>query len=317
MSSHEARKATSKHLLHILLSALTLVASTHASGKCMSVDDATHPCRHNAAGDRWCVANSLPPFSFIDACLDENHGYAAPGTRWIQIASRANLGEAQALAQDYSWLPYPSGVFPTESGWYAVVIGPVEMRDAEEVLARLKGSSRIPGDSLLSLGKSYLAHNSPAVASTQRQSESADPNDLMPMRISLDGIVSGRNSPNDKGFGAYVRALVGRYSVICGGLPPAAQALHMESNLQSLATMWNLFAANLDGAAPGIRQLPGGKENELLEPIWILGSEDRDKILGIYAENTAQAVADAQILVATQGCNGAVSIIENLSLAVP
>ncbi|ESQ12320.1 MAG: hypothetical protein N838_34680 [Thiohalocapsa sp. PB-PSB1] len=139
----------------------------------------------------------------------------------------------------------------------------------------------------------------------------------MPMRISLDGIVSGRNSPNDKGFGAYVRALVGRYSVICGGLPPAAQALHMESNLQSLATMWNLFAANLDGAAPGIRQLPGGKENELLEPIWILGSEDRDKILGIYAENTAQAVADAQILVATQGCNGAVSIIENLSLAVP
>jgi len=83
---------------------------------------------------------------------------------WIQLESKDNILETRDRARFFARSFPDTHAFLTESGWYAVAIGPMDKAEAKRQLARLKAAGMIPQDSFLSDGKTYLTQLWPLVA---------------------------------------------------------------------------------------------------------------------------------------------------------
>jgi len=74
---------------------------------------------------------------------------------WVQVEARPSLSQAQDRARAYaSALPDVNG-FRLNSGWYAIVIGPYERSDAEQVLRVYRAEGQIPSDSYIAFSSSF------------------------------------------------------------------------------------------------------------------------------------------------------------------
>ncbi|MCE8536833.1 peptidoglycan-binding protein [Ruegeria pomeroyi] len=83
--------------------------------------------------------------------------FAAPnGYAWLQLASRNTLDEARTTAQQFEG----ARIFGTQSGWYAISVGPTEtFVESPENLARSieewKRANNYPDDAFLTAGSTY------------------------------------------------------------------------------------------------------------------------------------------------------------------
>ena len=84
------------------------------------------------------------------------YGKLPPGYRWIVLAS--DLDPDRLPMQRYlQLLPWATfNVVKTRTGYWALIIGPYERRQAESIAADLKARGFIPYDAYLSSGNGFL-----------------------------------------------------------------------------------------------------------------------------------------------------------------
>lgn len=74
---------------------------------------------------------------------------------WVQVEAQPTLSAAQDRARAYAGaLPDVAG-FSLGSGWYAIVLGPYAVADAQTVLRDLRRDRRIPADSFIADGGGF------------------------------------------------------------------------------------------------------------------------------------------------------------------
>lgn len=82
-------------------------------------------------------------------------GLALPEShRWVQVASRMDLDEAIAIAEEYA--AHRSRVVASQNKWFAVVLGPVETTDLNDFRAHHTGPN-LPDDTWIARGTNYVA----------------------------------------------------------------------------------------------------------------------------------------------------------------
>ena len=74
---------------------------------------------------------------------------------WLQVEAQPSLRAAQERARAYAGVFGDVSGFQLSSGWYAIVLGPVDPLDAEGRLADLRGLRQIPGDSFVAGGTNF------------------------------------------------------------------------------------------------------------------------------------------------------------------
>ncbi len=99
---------------------------------------------------------------------------------WIQLESKDNILETRDRARFFARSFPDTHAFLTESGWYAVAIGPMNKAEAKRQLARLKTAGLIPRDSFISDGKTYLTQLWPLVAAVNIPTTTQPPKPAQP-----------------------------------------------------------------------------------------------------------------------------------------
>ncbi|NOX73108.1 MAG: hypothetical protein GXP03_05660 [Alphaproteobacteria bacterium] len=92
---------------------------------------------------------------------------ASDGDFWIQVESQNNIRKTKSRAQIFARDFPDTRAFQTKTGWYAIVIGPMDEASASKELARLKAAGKVPTDSFISSGATYLGQLWPLSASTE------------------------------------------------------------------------------------------------------------------------------------------------------
>lgn len=74
---------------------------------------------------------------------------------WVQIEAQPSLREAEERARAYAGVFPNVGGFVMNTGWYAIVLGPYTLDEADRQLRVLKGERLIPGDSYIAFGNRF------------------------------------------------------------------------------------------------------------------------------------------------------------------
>lgn len=80
-----------------------------------------------------------------------------PGSVWVQVASRASLDEAVALAYEYKAKFKSTRLFRSANGWYPIVVGTVKEGTIKDTIAEFVAKGMIPEDSYATKGDSFEA----------------------------------------------------------------------------------------------------------------------------------------------------------------
>ena len=80
----------------------------------------------------------------------------AGNERWIVLASRQNVDEAIGLGRRYGTQFGPPTVLSTTNGWYAVVVGPLDVPDPAAFKKKLSDAWWAPKDAFLSKGQTFI-----------------------------------------------------------------------------------------------------------------------------------------------------------------
>lgn len=80
---------------------------------------------------------------------------AAQDRVWLQVEAQPDLRTAENRVRAYAAQFGDVAGFRLNSGWYAIVLGPVDAVDAEGRLADLRRQRRIPGDSFIADGRNF------------------------------------------------------------------------------------------------------------------------------------------------------------------
>ncbi|THD75642.1 peptidoglycan-binding protein [Thalassobius vesicularis] len=75
--------------------------------------------------------------------------FAQEETVWVQIEAQPTLAEALGRARDYATQLQDVNGFAVRGGWYAIVLGPYQRDDAEQVLRVYRAEGKIPRDSFI------------------------------------------------------------------------------------------------------------------------------------------------------------------------
>lgn len=78
------------------------------------------------------------------------------GQIWIQVEAKNNILETRQRAQFFAREFPDIHAFSTKSGWYVLAIGPMSRAEAQTQLDRLKRENRIPKDSFITNGATFL-----------------------------------------------------------------------------------------------------------------------------------------------------------------
>jgi hypothetical protein len=76
---------------------------------------------------------------------------------WVQIASRATLTDAIRFAARLQMHIPNTVVFSSDTGWFAVAIGPFRYSTGAAAARQLVYSGVVPGDSFVTMGEHYGA----------------------------------------------------------------------------------------------------------------------------------------------------------------
>ena len=76
---------------------------------------------------------------------------------WIQVESQRSINDTKARAQVYAAEFPQTKAFSTQTGWYAIVLGPMDAAEAQTTLTRLKADGQIPRDSLITDGGTHIS----------------------------------------------------------------------------------------------------------------------------------------------------------------
>lgn len=79
------------------------------------------------------------------------------GERWLQIESHPSLPEARAAARGLARDLPGVRIMLSESGWFALVLGPAPRDRAETARRRGVASGVLPADSQVRAGRLYIA----------------------------------------------------------------------------------------------------------------------------------------------------------------
>ena len=201
---------------------------------------------------------------------------AAQSQVWLQVEAQPDLRSAEDRARAYGASFGDVAGFRLTSGWYAIVLGPVDAVDAEGRLADLRGLRQIPGDSFVADGSNFKRQFWPAgaVAATDT------------------GVDLALNQPVEEPEVAVVAPVLA---------PPAeetpAEARRSESRLPleerqliQTAMQWKgFYAAAIDGdfgagtrAAMASYQAATGNE-----PTGVLTTGQRNDLVGSYSAELA------------------------------
>lgn len=85
---------------------------------------------------------------------------------WVQIEARPSLREGEERARAYAGVFPNVGGFVMSTGWYAIVLGPYPLDEAEQQLRVLKGERLIPADSYIAFGNRFERQFWPVGAAT-------------------------------------------------------------------------------------------------------------------------------------------------------
>ncbi len=94
---------------------------------------------------------------------------------WIQVESKKDILDARDRAQFFARSFPDTHAFVTTTGWYAIAIGPLPRDVARRQLARLRADGRIPRDSFVSDGRTYLSQFWPLSANNTPRDDQAMP----------------------------------------------------------------------------------------------------------------------------------------------
>ncbi|MGL4311057.1 MAG: trypsin-like peptidase domain-containing protein [Paracoccaceae bacterium] len=94
-------------------------------------------------------------FVTVSAVMTATTLYAQQPQVWVQVEAVPTLREAQDRARDYGRDFANITAFATDTGWYALALGPFDDTEASETASRLRRLGLIPRDSYVSDGGSY------------------------------------------------------------------------------------------------------------------------------------------------------------------
>jgi hypothetical protein len=277
--------------------ALLAISSTFSYAVCLSDNDKSHPCRHTAAGDKWCRNNGKPPYSYHDECVRSNPGLAPPGTRWLQLASKSTVADANAVVQEHSPIGLDLHVFEAENGYLAIVAGPIAISEMDSTIRTLKSRGSIPSDALYALGKSYKSGHDSVRSEVARASSPSPP--AATSHINMATILSGSVSSKDKGAVFYSQNFIAGMQQECGSLPSAAANVALgKIRVDILMTTLDTYATVLSGTPLTKRW---GRDVAI-------ALNDPDQALKDYGPVYANAVSDIHYYLRTYGCNSVPTI---------
>jgi hypothetical protein len=172
------------------------------------------------------------------------------GSVWVQVASRASLEEAIAVAYEYKAKFESTRLFRSANGWYPIVIGTVKEGAIKATIAEYAAKGMIPEDSYATKGDSFEAElpledrppakTAPKVANVVEDEPAPEPAAPASIGASSDAGAADPLSPHTRWI------VVGTYS------DPArahdeARAL---GNLQVMRTAGGRYAVVLASGAP-------------------------------------------------------------------
>lgn len=210
------------------------------------------------------------------------HLAAAQDRVWLQVEAQPDLRSAEARARAYGASFGDVAGFRLSSGWYAIVLGPVDAVDAEGRLADLRGLRQIPGDSFVANGSNFRRQFWPA--------GTVGANDA-PTEPSTDRDSAAALTEPDTGIEVVTPVLA----------PPAeetpAQARQSESllpleerQLIQTAMQWKgFYAAAIDGDfGAGTRAAMASYQTATgYEPTGLLTTAQRNELIGSYSDELA------------------------------
>ncbi len=94
---------------------------------------------------------------------------------WIQVESQKSIKDTRDRAQFFAARFPDTRAFLTTTGWYAIVIGPMEADQARDTLSRLVSNGQIPRDSLISDGGPYLSQLWPLTSANDTSTANTPP----------------------------------------------------------------------------------------------------------------------------------------------
>ncbi|MFT5159284.1 MAG: hypothetical protein ACI9ZD_000885 [Paracoccaceae bacterium] len=89
---------------------------------------------------------------------------------WLQVESQNNIRDTKSRAQFFARDFPDTRAFATETGWYAIVIGPMSEDAADAELSSLKAANLIPRDSFVADGTTFQNQLWPLAANTETAS---------------------------------------------------------------------------------------------------------------------------------------------------
>jgi peptidoglycan hydrolase-like protein with peptidoglycan-binding domain len=213
--------------------------------------------------------------TFLFAMLAAKSLFAQTETVWVQVEAQPTLTEATERVRQYAERFQGVNGFSVRGGWYAIVLGPYERDDAEEVLRVYLGENRIPRDSFIAYGTNFGARFWPVENAANAQPAATPPTPTPtpatePMSepaVAAEPVV---NVPDETSREARASE--------------AALSREEKKDLQRLLQWAGYYNSGIDGAiGRGTRaSMAAWQENNGYEPTGVMTTRQRTELLAQY-----------------------------------
>lgn len=200
---------------------------------------------------------------------------AAQQTGWIQIEAHPDIATARKRAGLFAERFDAVRGFRLDTGWYAIAIGPLGARRAEEEALRLRRSGLIPRDAYYTDGQEYREPFWPTTDSAG--AERAQPEPLADVLAQAEPEAAAVPEPVEETLAEARRG---------------EMALDTEARrqIQSALAWFGYYRSGIDGAfGPGTRAaMAAWQEAKGFEPTGVLTTGQRRSLIGDHAADLAR-----------------------------
>ena len=217
---------------------------------------------------------------------------AAQDRVWLQVEAQPDLRSAEDRVRAYAAQFGDVAGFRLNSGWYAIVLGPVNAVDAEGRLADLRGLRQIPGDSFVANGRNFRQQFWPVGAIDVGAS------DVVASDLGAAGLSDLGAEPEaepEQQIALLEPVLAAEPEPVVAETPAEARRAEAElpldqRQLLQTALQWKgFYAAAIDGDfGPGTRTAMASYQAATgLEPTGVLTTAQRNALIESYQDDLA------------------------------
>ena len=222
------------------------------------------------------MLKKISPF-WVWICLVPSMAFSQSPEVWVQIEAHPSAIEAEQKARFYGATIANVSAFEVAGGWYAVTIGPLDQKDAESQLLKLRASGAIPLNSFIARGTNFQQKIWPLLSESNHSGNAAESD--------------GTTLPAKQGAAQPTKSLI-ELSLQASETVEEARAIEAtlkkdEKKQLQVALQWaGYYKSTIDGAfGPQTRDaMAAWQHDQGVKKTGVMTSEERGFLLAKYNE---------------------------------